>query len=229
MSVTNELTRAGYAARFPESADRIRVIPPLLTLPPASPPAAVDGPARLVFLGTLYPTIRRPDYLLAVFRSMLERPGLADAELHFYGDVRECAASFDHHADLLGTQILVHGPVPRAEAAVAMASATALVNIGNDTAYQLPSKLVEYAMTGKPILNLASVADDSSSRFLESYLLHVTLHAAGPPTTEDVDRAARLLLEGGAVPADALSRWIAPYTLAEVSCAYLALLGEPAA
>jgi glycosyltransferase involved in cell wall biosynthesis len=225
VSVTNELTRDGYARRFPESAAKIGVIPPLLTVPPSGAAAAApDGRRRLVFLGTLYPTIRRPDDLLALFRRLRVRPGFEDIELHFYGDVRECAASFERQRDLLGTRVFVHGPVPRADAAAAMRSAAVLVNIGNDTSYQLPSKIVEYAMTGKPILNLASVPDDSSSRFLAAYPLHCTLHSAAAPSDEDVERTARLVAEGGTLPPAELTRWTEPFTLPRISAAYLALL-----
>jgi glycosyltransferase involved in cell wall biosynthesis len=229
VSVTNGLTRDGYARRFPESAAKIAVIPPLLTVPPPDAGAPLPaGGRRLIFLGTLYPSIRRPDYLLALFRRLAPRPGCEDVTLHFYGDVRECAESFERHRDLLGSRVFVHGPVPRDEAAAAMRGAAVLVNIGNDTSYQLPSKIVEYAMTGKPILNLASVPDDSSSRFLADYPLHCTLHAAAAPSDEDVERTARLVTEGGTLPPAELSRWTEPFTLPRISAEYLALVAPGA-
>jgi len=230
ISVTNELVREGYALRFPESAAKIVVIPPLLTMPsePQTPVPPTDR-RRLVFLGTLYPSIRRPDYLLKLFRALGARTDCVDVDLHFYGDSRECADCFRACQDLLGSRVFVHGPVSREDAARAMWAASALVNIGNSTAYQLPSKIVEYAMTGKPILNLASVVDDSSSRFLKSYPLQLTLQATREPSASDVECVARFLQSDGRVPDSVLHAWVDPYTLRRVSNAYLELVAPQVA
>ena len=48
-----------------------------------------------------------------------------------------------------------------------------LINIGNTNKYQLPSKLVEYISSGNPIINFASISEDSSSEFLSEF--HETL------------------------------------------------------
>jgi hypothetical protein len=50
-----------------------------------------------------------------------------------------------------------------------MKDADVLVNIGNKTPELLPSKLVEYASTGKPVLNLISIPEDSSADFFAEY------------------------------------------------------------
>jgi hypothetical protein len=50
-----------------------------------------------------------------------------------------------------------------------MQDADLLVNIGNTTSYQLPSKVVEYASTGKPVLNIYKIHNDSSTQFFSSY------------------------------------------------------------
>lgn len=55
------------------------------------------------------------------------------------------------------------------KAAHAMKEANILVNIGNNTSYQLPSKVVEYASTGKAILNLVKTESDSSIPFFDAY------------------------------------------------------------
>jgi glycosyltransferase involved in cell wall biosynthesis len=226
VSVTNPATRSRYASLFPESARKLVVIPPLVSLPELPPPAADAGArTRLVFLGTLYRTIRRPDFLLALFAALAARqPG---PELHFFGDVRECESSFAPYAALAGGALHLHGVVSRERALQAMADASVLVNLGNQTAYQLPSKVVEYALTGKPILNIAVRADDSSASFLASYPRQLTLFArpAGP-TEEDVARARSFLAAAAPVDPVALAAWLAPYRLPAVAAQYLAAL-EP--
>ena len=54
-----------------------------------------------------------------------------------------------------------------------------LVNLGNSTAFQLPSKVVEYVMLGKPVLNIAKLETDSSQSFFSDFngVCNVTEHA----------------------------------------------------
>jgi glycosyltransferase involved in cell wall biosynthesis len=228
VSVTTQETRERYAALFPGSASKIAVIPPLLALPDTAGPAAGERSAgrRLVFLGRLYPTIRRPDFLLELFAALAEAQPGEGYELHFYGETRECEASFVPYAHLMGRSVHVHGPVSRERAAAAMRSADVLVNLGNDTRYQLPSKIVEYATTGKPILNLARFPDDSSARFLEGYPARLTLLARERgPIPEDLASLQTFLSRPpqGIAPELLRSR-LAEYALPQISARYSALL-----
>ncbi|HEY6242099.1 MAG TPA: glycosyltransferase [Burkholderiales bacterium] len=233
VSVTTSATRDRYAALFPESARKIAVIPPLVALPEARGGVEPGGPSnrcRLAFLGRLYPTIRRPDFLLAIFAALAEGPGGERYDLHFYGETRECNASFTTYGHMLGRNLFLHGPVSRDRAAAAMRSADVLVNIGNDTPYQLPSKIVEYAMTGRPILNIALRSDDSSARFLDDHPAHLTLAArAEGPAHEDLRMLREFLARKPLEMPEAMRRaWLAPYSLPEISARYDALLsGDP--
>lgn len=231
VSVTTPETRDRYAALFHESARKIAVIPPLVALPDTvAEPAQRPERRRLVFLGRLYPSIRRPDFLLALFAALVDSGAVERCELHFYGDTWECEASFAPYRHRLGRDIHLHGPVPREQAVSAMRSADVLVNIGNDTPYHLPSKIVEYAITGKPILNLAAHADDSSARFLAGYPSQLTLVArAEGPTRDQVENLRAFLGRPSTRMApETLRAWLAPYALAEISARYRALLsGRP--
>src|SRR5262249_55986464 len=196
VSVTTPETRERYAALFPESAPKTAVSPPLLALPDTAGSAATERSAgrRLVFLGRLYATIRRPDFLLRLFAGLVEAQPGEGYELHFFGETRDCEASFVRYAHLIGRSVHLHGSVSRERAAAAMRSADVLVNLGNDTRYQLPSKIVEYSTTGKPILNLARYPDDSSARFLADYPAHLTLLAREEgPAAEDLARLRAFL------------------------------------
>lgn len=170
VSVTTDGTRAEYLRYFPDiSASKISVIPPLFVAP-----AEVDklvpfylGPPkiRLIFAGTLYSKIRNPATLLELFNSLLATPVGSQLELHFLGAINDCESYFEKFRGLIGTKIFLHGLVSRATAVRAMKDATILVNLGNTTAYQLPSKVVEYAMLGRPVLNIIKLASDSSKNF----------------------------------------------------------------
>lgn len=175
VTVTTGATRERYGEIFPFAASKISIIPPLLSMAPAAgadAPRAFpqDNKIRLVFLGTLYRAIRSPENLLRLFSKLLEERELAERlELHFYGDIGSCQDCFEPYSDFMGRNIFIHGLVDRKVAAEAMKDADILVNIGNDTAYQLPSKVVEYLAAMKPILNFAKTDQDSSIVFFRHY------------------------------------------------------------
>jgi len=230
VSVTNSATRDRYAAIFPESAGKIEVIPPLISLPRAvnSDQASRTGAPKLVFLGRLYPSIRRPDFLLALFAALTRLRGDRGYELHFFGESWECAKSFEPYRQMVGRSVFLHEPVPRDQVAEQMHSAHALINIGNTTGYQLPSKIVEYAASGKPILNIAAFPDDISVRFLAGYPAHLALTAGSDdPSDEDLRRLVGFLESAPErIPEVDLRNWLAPFTLPRVSSSYLALLAR---
>jgi glycosyltransferase involved in cell wall biosynthesis len=227
VSVTTPQTAARYASAFPESASKIRVIPPLFSFPEARAGGRLfpqDGKARLVYVGTLYPRLREPRFLLQLFEALRARR--PSCELHFFGDVHAFAALLEDTSRKLDGAVRVHGVVPRETVARAVDDADILVNIGNTTRDQLPSKVVEYAASGKPILNIARHAEDSSVSFLASYPDKLSLHDRGQaPAPAEVDAlaefAARLPRR---LPGAAIDSWLAPYRLPRIAARYEEIL-----
>jgi glycosyltransferase involved in cell wall biosynthesis len=225
VAVTIERCRADYTAAFPASARKIAVIPPLLSLPTAAPatPVFAAGKIHLIFIGTLYRALRDPSYLLALFAALHRRRD--DLHLHFFGALNDCAPCFDAAHEALGRHVHLHGTVPRATIAAAMRSADILINIGNSTSHQLPSKLVEYAAAARPILNLATSSADTGRDFLRNYPASLTLEVRGEiPDRTAVDASLAFIAAAPPLDASAISRFLAPYTLERVAAGYDALL-----
>jgi len=200
LSVTTTIARERYIELFPESELRLVVIPPLLaekeTSPSEVPLFPKDEKIRLVYVGTLYKKIRNPSPLLKLFHE-LRRTHLGDRlELHFFGNIYDCAECFEMYQEELGKSLFVHGVVPHEVARQAMKEADILVNIGNKTPYQLPSKVVEYIAAGKPILNVAQREDDSSAAFFSQHYPGCLCLTAGDDESwrrEDVKAIVRFL------------------------------------
>ena len=170
VSVTTKETKTEYLKYFPNMpASKMTVIPPFFVEPTELDPLTqfFTGPPkmRLVFAGTLYSRIRNPAALLELFSSLLATSVGARLELHFLGVINDCEPYFAKYRKLIGTKVFLHGLVSRVSAVRAMKDANILVNIGNSTSYQLPSKVVEYMMLGKPVLNITKLATDSSRNF----------------------------------------------------------------
>lgn len=225
ISVTTAGTSARYIEMFPKIAPKVAVIPPLLpdAFDSLGAGTVSDDRIRLVFVGTLYPDIRSPAPLLACFDRLLGTSLGNRLELHFYGASGECAAQFEPYAPLVGSKIFRHGMVPQQQAVAAMRDASVLVNIGNDTAYQLPSKVVEYAAMAKPIVNFVASDDDSSKLFLADFdgtLSVATRSASGDDVLRDMIQFLECLPE---IDADSRRHQIAAYKPGRIAAQYLAL------
>lgn len=218
VTVTCEGTRREYARHFPDQADKLVVIGPLLPdfdHEAERPPS--NGKLKLVFAGRFYRKIRSPESVLALMEAMDRQAGV---ELHVYGDLGDCQKVFSRAA----SGVVSHGAVPRTDAVAAMRGADVLVHVGNSTAYQLPSKVVEYAASGRPILNLVSRADDSSAEFFRG--MDGVLTVEEPTSNWSIDQVARVeawLQNAKKSPVLCREAFLSPYRLPAVKAAYEAL------
>lgn len=220
VTVTSDHTRTEYVRLFGQ-AEKIRVIPPMLSVGrPELTRSAVSVKDRLVYIGTLNRRIRNPDRLLALFGALCAMNSIPDLELHFYGETGDCSANLSALEDHVSSRVHVHGLVEREEALRATTDALAVVNIGNSTHFQLPSKLVEYARAGRPILNLASGPRDSSVEFLNGVPGVLTLHES-QPMPEQIQRLGHFLTSFRETSPDPVpNHWFDRFTLESVAAAY---------
>jgi hypothetical protein len=110
----------------------------------------------------------------------------------------------------------------------AVKSARAVVNIGNATSFQLPSKLVEYAASGRPIVNLTAGKGDLSHEFLSGIPHVLTLDGH-----KSVENAAEMLSDfltssqqsAGTPP----SQWLSRFTVGSIADSYISPIVKNAA
>jgi len=229
LAVTTPETRERYDDLFPGYRSKIHVIPPLLA------PQEVDGGAnspfpaenalRLVYIGRLYRDNRNPGFLLSLFEKLVASHPRDRLELHFFGSIGDCAALFERYRSSLNKRIFIHGTVGHEVALRAMNEADILVNIGNVNSYQLPSKVVEYAGTGKPVLNLAGHPGDSSASFFAEYPSCMSLYRKdGGVAREQVEAAGDFIARRRTLPAEELDRFLAPFRAEQVAARYEELI-----
>lgn len=229
VALTNEVMRARYGALYPCAAPRLACIHPLLDPAMAVSPVAYGRaleprPVRIVFAGTLYRTLRRPDFLLALFARLRACEGLPRMELHFYGDASECADAFPSQRASGDHGVFVHGPVGRPEALEATRSADILVDIGNLNGCQLPSKLVEYLASGRPIIELCASSDSAACQILQAQPGVLIVEAGAAPDERQVSDVAAFViaaLRAGPLPH---ARRLDPFLLPAIADAYEALI-----
>lgn len=225
VTVTTAETSQRYANLFPECVNKLRVIPPLLTSSNAegkkSTLFAGDGAIRLVYIGRVYRENRNPEFLLELFHRLLASRLGERLELHFFGPAGDCAEILENYKILYGNKLHLHGNVGHATALQAMEEADILVNIGNANSYQLPSKVVEYARTGKPVLNLAAHAADSSASFFADYPACLNLvRRSNEVAPEHVEAVLDFISKRHTTPAEVLENFLAPFRVDRVAQRY---------
>jgi len=224
--------RKRYADLYPEYSQKISVNPNLLHYEKKAKESLFpkDNKIRLVFAGTLHKTIRSPEHLLQVFEMLLQTRIGERLELHLFGTADYCMERFRPRQQLVNESIFLHGPVSREKAVQAMQSADILVNIGNANPYQEPLKVIEYASTGKPLVNIATISNDSSALVLEKYPAAINVFCPIPDgeKTEQLNKLVGFIEHPPCAETGFLNEWLAPYTIDAVAGAYLSMLNQTA-
>jgi hypothetical protein len=222
VTVTNEATGAVYRELFGH-ADKIRVIPPMFTGSLSAPPHGEQQKVenRLVYIGTLNRVIRSPDRLLAIFDALVQSGNHPGLELHFFGESGDCTGSFQDLPAATASRVKVHGLVSRETAMEAVQSARAVVNIGNSTTFQLPSKLVEYAVSGRPIVNLTAGEGDLSKEFLSGIPQVLTLESGKSVEKDAMALSDFLVRTEHSRPRKPPSQWLDRFTVGSIADSYL--------
>lgn len=118
----------------------------------------------LIYSGSFYSKVRNPEFMFKVLSKVAE---LYDFTLHIYGP-KACEIDEKYKA-ILGDKLIIHGRVSKQEINQAIERSSILINIGNTVDNQLPSKVLEYIGTGKPIINFYSIDNDTSNSYLKLY------------------------------------------------------------
>lgn len=231
VTVTTAKTAERYRGSFPEFGEKVKVIPPMVSLWESEFQERRKNAGLkkvvLAYIGSLVGKIREPDRLLEIIRAAVRlQPDLKGTlELHFFGDVSMCGTNFERYGDIR-EMCVFRGMVARNVVPRAMADADILVNIGNATNYQLPSKIVEYIYSGKPIINICSIPDDSSADALDGHPYALNVFDDGKSASDDavalLDFVAKT--RGKTLPREDVKKMVSAHTVAVISEQYMALI-----
>ena len=156
-------------AQFPN----VRQIVPL-----SSPSKIVEQFDRtkinLLFVGKFYATVRHPQYLF----DLMERLRDTNIVLHIVGPLNYMG--FDKvYIDTYFTNkipnIRFHGAVLPNEADDLLLYADVLVHVGNSVDTAMPSKILDYISSGRPILNICKIRTCPTLSLMEKYPLGLTV------------------------------------------------------
>ena len=139
----------GREAYYPEFRSKINIIPQSVDFDSFS--ICKYTPNKIpVFLysGAIYPNMRDP-------RLFLEYLATLEYEFKFIVFTNS-GTVFDEYKDLLGPKLEIHNYIPRIDLVKFMSSVDFLININNKSGVQTPSKLIDYSISKRPILNIST-------------------------------------------------------------------------
>jgi hypothetical protein len=118
-------------------------------------------PIKIGYFGILTKGVRSPNEVLKYFQNL-------DYVFHWYTNPDSKNMILQNNID--NNKHLFFDMVPRNEALeIMVTSFHCLLSIGNLNASQLPSKVIEYISTGKPVIHFAEIANDPVIKISEKF------------------------------------------------------------
>lgn len=150
------------SAYYPEFHSKIRIISQgfKINTQYASLNYTPNQVPTFAYAGGFIPGIRDP-------RKFLEYLTKLNCDFRFYifTNNRTIVSSF---YSTLGNKLIVNDFIPREELLIKLSTMDFLVNLDNNTGTAVPSKLIDYAIIGRPVLNILKVLEEESiKRFLK--------------------------------------------------------------
>lgn len=143
--------------------DKIRVIPQGFDFSSVRVDADFKGNAipHFLYAGAVYKDYRDPEKFLDYLCCM---------QCNFRFVVyTKCKAEFAAYQERLGDRLVINDNIPREELIYKMSQMDFLINFTNKGSSQSPSKLIDYALTGRPILDISSsfVEENNFNAFIK--------------------------------------------------------------
>ena len=136
-----------YAPLIPR--EKIQIIPQAFNMRDVhlSPAPTGDIPT-FAYAGVFYQDIRNPEFLFKHLCTLTE-----DFRFHVYLRHRDphITSVLDKYQKQLGNKLIIHYSVKRTELLYRLSECHFLINISNTTSTQLPSKLIDYGITKRPV------------------------------------------------------------------------------
>jgi hypothetical protein len=226
--LTNKV-KEKYNSLFPDLKDKIKVnnnvfIP--LDFDYKKLKKFEDEKIKVLFLGTLSKATRSPKNFLFLINNFIKKfPGI-NIQIDFYGDFTDTIPVFRSYTHLVNKFIFLNDFVTKQQVNELIKNSDVLLNIGNNNEYQEPSKLIEYMYSGKKILNICNIAQDSSAELLNIYPIHLNILPTELENEHVLDKLFSFFYDCATINKNTLQYILKNYMLDEVANKYLNFLSS---
>lgn len=178
MRKTNFITipvESARAAYYPEFHDKIHIIPQGFKIEaPDGKTYTLNSIPTFAYAGGFIPGIRDPRAFLDYLCTLTE-----DFRFYIYTNNRALVESYQ---SVLKDKLIVSDFIPREELLQKLSGMDFLVNFDNNTGTAVPSKLIDYVIIDRPVLNIKREPDiENINRFMKG-------DYSGRMTLPDVDQ-----------------------------------------
>lgn len=142
---------------------------------------------NLCFIGSFYSDVRNPQYLL----NLMEQLRGTNIVLHIIGSMGDCTDMIKASMANGATNVVYHSIVPPSVADDIMLQADVLLHVGNAVDSLMPSKILDYISSGKPILNICKIPTCPTLPLMERYPLGMTVNESDEITEDLLDSITR--------------------------------------
>lgn len=147
-----------------------------------------DDRIHCAYVGQLHVDIRNPAFVVDLFAAARD----AGLVLHIIGNSEVDTTLWQ---DRLPENVVLHGRVPYETAAAYIQAADVLVNLGNTLPDTLPSKIIDYFSSGKPILNFYRIKQCPTLPYMEKHPAALSVYEGGGLSPELVQQVIDFCVE----------------------------------
>lgn len=159
---------------------------------------------NICFIGTFYDNVRNPLFLF----SLMDKLQDSNIVLHIIGRLGDCEMMFENFLSRSNVKIIYYGIVHPTTADDIMLQADVLVNIGNTSDAYMPSKILDYISSGKPILNICKIPSCPTLPLMARYPLGMTVYEYEDLTENVIANVAKFCYDnkGKQIPFTTISK-----------------------
>ena len=178
-----------------------------------------DSYINCVFLGDFYFGNENTDFIFRLFEKLSALSSqLSALKIRFYtiGSVCDYRETVDLWQKKLGDGYICHERISQEEAHNAMLDCDVLVSMGHDSANMCPSKAIDFASSGKPILHIQKIENCCAKKYLERYPNKCFIYQNEDLTDERVKEVAEFVLNAKGrkkIPFDTVRELYSDFTM----------------
>ena len=172
-----------------------------------------DSYINCVFLGDFYFGNENTDFIFRLFEKVERR---AKIRLYTIGSVCDYRETVNLWQEKLGDGYICHERISQEEAHNAMLDCDVLVSMGHDSANMCPSKAIDFASSGKPILHIQKIENCCAKKYLERYPDKCFIYQNEELTDERVSEVAQFILNAKGkktIPFDTVKELYSDFTM----------------
>lgn len=178
-----------------------------------------QGHIHIVFVGRLYNKIRNPQFALYTLSKIKNYILPIKLKVSFYGEISGCESYFDKY--IKEDWLKIEKFISQKDLIKVYNNSDIMLNIGNLSRNQIPSKIVEYMSLGKPILNIVFSENDLSIEFLKKYPSKFVLNEKDGINSKIINDISYFILNSKNVNSAIIADLIKEYQVDVVSKKYI--------